>query len=144
MLLTSPASILAAYIIAQGLVTNPSANSNWPLYVSYVPDSPTNAGAIFNTSGLKDGRYMIGTVIQHFGIRIEIRSRNYNTGWAKLEAIATDLDTVQNEIVVIDSKTYLIQNVSRVEPMIPEGTEAGTKKRQLFTHNFRITVQKTF
>jgi len=145
-LLISPASILAAYLIAEGLVTDPSDGNSWPLYVSYMSDEiggKTNAGAIFNTPGLKDGRYMVGTVVQHFGIRIEIRSRAHNDGWAKLEAIATNLDSVQNESVVVSGETYLIQNVSRVEPMIPEGTEKGTKKRQLFSHNFRMTVKIT-
>ena len=146
MLLTTPALILATYIRAQGLMSIPADDDDWPLYVSYMPDSSgvkTNSGAIYDASGKKDGRLMAGTVIQHYGVQIKIRSSVYTTGWAKLEAIATNLYTIDNAEVTVSGEDYQICNVSRIEPIISLGNEEGTKERQLFKSDFLMTVKIT-
>ncbi len=145
MLLTSPAFILATYLIGQGLMTDPVDNDEWPLYVSFMPDSSdvkTDCGTLYDIPGTKDGRLMAGEVIQHFGFQLKIRSSDYNTGWAKAEAIATNLDSVNNNVETVEGEDYQICNVSRVEPIVALGTEAGTKQRRLFTINFLVTVKK--
>ena len=143
MLLSPPAEILAEYIKNEGLMSAPADNTAWPLYVSYLSDSgiKNNAGAIYDTPGLKDGRLMSGTVIQHYGLRLKIRCTVYNTGWAKIEAIATNLDSVKNKAIVVGGEKYVVANVSRVEPVVHLGAEDGTKKRQLFISDFLVTMK---
>ncbi len=142
-LLISPASILAAYIRSQGTMSDPADSIVWPLYVSYLPDeTETNAGAVYNTQGIKDGRLMEGSVIQHYGLQVKVRSDVHNTGWTKAEDISNDLDLIYREEIEVDSKDYLIHSVNRVGSIIALGTEPGTKKRQLFTINFLVTLNR--
>jgi len=146
MLLTSPATILATYIIEQALMSNPVEEADWPLYISYMPDSSdvkTNCGAIYDVPGLKNGRLMSGTVIQHYGVQLKLRSDDYITGWAKMESIVTNLDTIHNvEVEITSGENYQISNVTRVEPIAPLGIEKGTKGRRLFVNDFLVTVKE--
>ncbi len=143
----SPASIIAAYLIENeiGAMTDPSDRSNWPLYISHLPDGEnvkTNAGAIYDTTGIQDLRSMTGEGYQHPGIQIRIRSRNYETGYAKIENIANALDVVAWGIITIDSLEYRIQNVSRTSPIVSLGVETGTVRRFHFTINFLLTIRE--
>ncbi len=147
MLLISPAAVLAEYIIGQGLMSDPvsSGSPTWPLYISRMPDIgdvKTDCGAIYNAPGLKDGRLMIGTVIEHYGVRVVIRSRSHNDGWAKLEAITLNLDTVDNVTQVVVPDTYLIENITRTRPFDSLGAEEGTKGRELFECNFLLSMKR--
>ncbi len=146
-LLTSPAYILASYIIEQaiGSMTDPVDDNDWPLYVSRMPDGSdikTNCGTLYDTSGLKDGRLAEGTVIQHYGLQLRIRSDTHLVGWAKAEAIAIALDGVSNEVLAVGSYNYQIYNIRRMGPVISLGMEIGTKARRLFTVNFLVTLKR--
>lgn len=143
---TSPSSILAAYIVdTLDKMSWPEEKDNWPLFVSSMPDGDkveSNCGAIYDTAGVTDGRSMSGVIPQHPGIQLRIRSSVYETGYAKAEDIALELDEVANVSLVIDAGEYKIQNVSRTTPIIFLGPEPGTKRRFLFTVNFLLTVKK--
>ena len=146
-LLSSPAFVLASYIIEQviGSMTNPDDGSDWPIYISKMPDGPqvkTSCGAVYDTSGLKDGRIMDGGVTQHHGVQLKIRSSNHNTGWAKIETIALALDAVLNATITISIVLYKIYNITRTSPIISLGSEPGTQERQLFTINFLLTLER--
>ena len=142
----SPASIMAYYIIEELLkMTDPSDKDDWPLYISHLPDGSnvkTDAGAIYDTTGINDMRSMDGGVPQHPGIQIRIRSRSYETGYAKIEDIANALDEVVNASIEIGVLEYEIQNVSRTSPIVSLGVEPGTRRRFSFTINFLLTVRE--
>jgi len=143
-LLTSPAVILRAYITETlATMTLPTAKTTWPLYVGHFPDGgnvKTNAGCVYDTSGVNDLRQMNGFVPQHFGIQLRIRSRDYEDGWAKIEDVAEELDTANNESITINSIEYEIQNLSRSTPILALGVEPGTKRRYVFTVNYVMSV----
>ncbi len=148
-LTTSPAFILYKYITDNdiGSMTDPSDALALPLYVSYIPDSigtKTDLGSLFDVPGVKDGRLMTtGEVIPHHGIDLKIRSRDYVTGWAKAEEIATALDLLKNVIVTISSVTYQFDNISRNSLVNSEGVETkGTRKRYMFSVNFIVTLKR--
>jgi len=142
---TSPASIIAYYIISEmEKMTDPSDKDDWPLYISHLPDGTaikTDAGAIYDTTGIQDIRSMNGKVPEHPGIQIRIRSSNYETGYAKIEDIARDLDDVFNASIEIDSAEYEIQNISRTSPIVSMGVESGTKRRFHFSVNYILTLR---
>jgi len=139
-------SILAAYIINELLLmTSPSDEDDWPLYVSSMPDGDnvkTNCGAIYDTAGVLDGKLSSGEVIQHPGIQIRIRSDNYEMGYAKIEKIALTLDDICWNTITIGEDSYLLQNISRTTPVVPLGSERGYKRRFSFTVNFLCTIRK--
>jgi len=142
----SVVSILAADIInTLSLMTNPSNDDTWPLYISSMPDGDaveTNCGAIYDTAGVLDGKISDGEVIQHPGIQISIRSDNYETGYAKIEAIALALDDTFLDTITIGGDTYSLRNISRTTPVIPLGSERGYKRRFVFVVNFLVTLNK--
>jgi len=144
-LINTPASIMATYIIGEGLMTVPSARATWPLYVASLPDGANvkvNAGVVIGVSGSKDGRLMSsGEVIKHQGIIFRLRSSNYEKGYKKIEAIAFKLDRIDNSSVVVDAQSYELKNVSRDGPVNTLGLEEGTKRRFLFEVGFSATIK---
>ena len=141
----SPMTIIAAYVIGLGKMTDPDDKTTWPLYESHIPDGDdveTECGGVYDTTGINDPRSMNGTVNEHPGIQLRIRARNYETGRAKIEDIAAALDAVVRDTIVIGSSTYRLQNVSRTTPIVPLGYEPGTKRRIAFTVNYLLTVKK--
>ena len=145
-LVRSVISILAAYIINDlSLMTVPSGEGDWPLYISSMPDGDaveTNCGAIYDTTGVRDEKLSNGEVIQYPGIQLRIRSDDYEVGYAKIEAITLALDDICWDTIVVGGDTYLLQNISRATPVVPLGSERGYKRRFLFTVNFLCTLRK--
>lgn len=146
-ILTSPAYVLASYIIENviGSMTNPADEDDWPLYVSFMPDNPdieTNLGVLYDGPGMLDGRLMDGPVIQHHGLQLRIRSESYTIGWAKMEEIVSALDTVIRETITVGGEEYLILNVKRGGLITSLGVEGGTRNRRIFTTDFVITLRR--
>lgn len=141
----SPASVLASYIVGTGKMSVPSSGDAWPLYISSLPDGDNvkdNAGAIYDTTPLKDGRLMDGPIIQHYGVQLTVRSADYDDGWDKISDIAAMMDGVVNEMVTRTSVDYLLQNVTRAG-INALGLESGTtKRRYIFTVNFLLTLSE--
>lgn len=147
LLVSSPASIVAEYIVdTLGKMTWPLDKGNWPLYITHMPDGKSvksNCGAIYDTTGVLDARQMDGRWPTHPGLQLRIRARDYETGFVKIEDIASALDEVINVSVTVGEGIYEIQNLSRATAVTPLGLEAGsTKRRFLFTVNFLATIKK--
>ena len=136
---------MAYYIINElSEMTDPSDGDAWPLYDSGMPDGPqveTNCGAIYDLSGALDGRCMNGTVVSHPGVQIHIRSRDKNTGYAKIESIALALDGITSDTFSIGALDYELQNASRSSPIESLGIEPGTKRRFNFFVNYQLTIK---
>lgn len=139
----TPAAVIANYITGLALMTVPSAGGNWPLYISNMPDSPDNIGAIYNTTPTKDGRSMEGGgVMQHYGVQIGIRCTTEETGWDKCNVIAGQLAAIHNNETILNGDTYTIHNVTIIGGINSLGQEAGTKRRRIFTMNFLADISK--
>lgn len=142
----SPAAIAAEYLIeTSGSMVRYDSGSSWPLFVSHMPDGPnvpTDCGCIYDTSGVLDGKLMAGIVIEHPGIQLRVRSRDYQTGWAKIEATALVLDAINYDTLTKNSLEYELQNFSRTSGIVSLGLERGTNRRFLFTVNFAVTIKQ--
>ena len=139
----SQAHILRKYIIAQLLMTLPSAGGNWPLFTGHMPDMDADCGCVYSTAGVLDAKLLrSGEVIEKLGAQIMIRSTNYETAFAKMEAIVMTLDAAVNVNVAVSGNNYTLQNASRKTPIVPLGAEKGTADRLLFSVNFLLTIKK--
>ena len=84
--MTSPAQITRLALIAAEL----SGPSSWPAFVSQQPVSPPDdVLSVYDTGGgsplqMEDG-------LRRPTVQVRVRSRNYQTGWDKADAIARDL-----------------------------------------------------
>lgn len=141
----NPAAIIAHYLTGLALMSVPGAG-DWPLYISHLPDGDNvedNAGAIYNTTPVKDGRWMVdGSRMQHYGVQITIRSLTEEEGWDKCNILAGQLDIVHNAQTIFDGTTYEIHNVTNPGGINSLGEEIGTKRRKLFTMNFLVSMSK--
>lgn len=137
-----PPSVILYNLFEQGQA---SVIGGYQLFYSYLPDDPDNAIAIFDTAGRLDGRMMrTGEQIEHYGIQITIRGRNYVEAWRLANSIATYLDAVKKETVVIPGgDTYILHNVSRSGAVIPVGIETvNTRLRRIFSINMTVTLSR--
>lgn len=142
MITHSPAAIIADFLIAEGVFTDPSADSSWPLFIAHEPNSPDECGTIYTTTGVDDGRLMTGVNILHHGIQIRVRGDDYDAAWLQLQDALDSLEGLNNESVVIDSSTYTVFNTSQTGPAIPLGVEPGTRRRFLFTANLLVSLRE--
>lgn len=164
MLLDSPAEILAKYLVAAGIgyepgltsttTADPSANANWPIYISFAGDGddmPDPMIVIYDYKGLIEGRLMLnGETIEHYGIHIRLRSLEYSEGFAKSLQIANLLDGIARPTVQLGSTIYRIDAVSR-SSIIPLGTDpeagrmirtSGDRRRTQFAINAHLSLTK--
>lgn len=139
----SPADILAAWLIAEGYGTRPSANGLWPIYVNFMPGGNNEAICVYDTVGTNDGRsHRDGELIEHPGIQIRFRANDHRTGYYKADTIAKEgLDTINQAPAVINSSNYLIQNAKRTGNINSLGEDPATRKR-IFTVNALLTVSQ--
>ena len=141
----SPATIMTLYVIqVLGKMTDPSDRVDWPLYATHLPDNKnvkTNCGAIFDTPGTQERRSMTGEWPEHPGIQLRIRAENSETGYAKIEDVASALDEIFNGTITIGALEFEIQNVSRSSVIVSLGVESE-KRRVNFTVNFLLTIRE--
>lgn len=143
----SPATIIKELLTSSdfGYFTDPIEHGFWPLYIGHMPDgdlTKDDCGAVYDTSGVRDGRLMEGEVIFHYGLQLKIRSAHFADGWEKANAVASRLAQVKRELIEVEDTEYRIDNLSQTTQIIPLGLEEGTKRRFLSTINFITTIQE--
>ncbi len=125
------------------LFTDPSDASAWPVYIGHLPDGEAvgkNCAAVYDTSGIKEGRTADGEEQMLFGFQLSIRSDGYEEGWVKAKAAADFLAAVHNSTVTLGSDTYSVDSISQPSPPLALGVERGTSRRQLFSLNGLLRV----
>lgn len=138
----SPADILAAYLLSAGIVTSSAVADDWSAYVSHTPEKPDNCVSLYDTTPLKDGRMRDNTIVHHFSVMVQVRSRVRAAGWSKMQAVAGTLDNVNRNVVVCNGTSYRLQTVTRVSGPTDLGEEEeSSKKRRLFTLNVIFPVE---
>jgi hypothetical protein len=140
--MTSPADIIRELIGDLGH-TDIGIPATWPAYVSFLPDFPAEAVAVYDSIGVQDGRLMSGIKIEHDGIQIILRSPEYQDGWNKANDIALALDIQNNVSVDVESDTsYIVVNVSRIGTINAAGVdEKDGQRRHYFTINAKVTYR---
>lgn len=150
----SPADILAQLLINRELATATSPQ-RWQCFVNYLPDDETvhdDIMAVFDTSGIKDGRLMnSGKTIEHPGWQIRVRSLSPTAGLVYLKLIGDHLDVVQSETVTLDVPVdsisakrvrYRIENVQKTGTVLALGVDnKDHKRRRSCTLNGMMTVR---
>lgn len=143
-LYNSPAVILAKYIWdVLGIMNQPSTAGSYPLYINLLPDGneiPSNAGAIYDTSGVMDGRLTRGISIEHYGIQVKIRNTDYQQGWQKIREVCSYFENVLNQEVVVSDRSFNILSIMRASPIAYIGFD--DKRRYEFTVNFLVSMKE--
>lgn len=122
-----------------------SVNGAWPIFVSFLPQTPDSAICVYDTAGRLDGRLMTtGKVIEHPGIQVLVRGLDYPATWTKIDDLVLLLDGISNSSVALASdEVYSVQNISRTGAVIPVGVdETDGRRRNLFTANYIMTLSR--
>ena len=116
----------------------------WPVFVANTPDSPDNCLTVFETTGVQNGREMIGgAYFEQKGLQILVRSNTYPVGDSKARDIAKDFTETLSPYTLFQADSneyYRIHNISKSSGPIPAGRETEASKRYLFTINFTVTL----
>lgn len=138
----SPAVIIQKYLLDQDIFDQ----STWFLFVGSLPPSeegkaPIRAAALYDTPGLLDGREaQSGVVVGHPGFQLKLRTDKYTDGWKKINDSGDSLSLINNTTVIVDTSTYIVENVSAVSMPASLGPEQGSTRYDLFASNFILTV----
>lgn len=103
--MTTPSKIISEYLIGEGMLTHPSLEQDWPVYVGCLPDADgvdDDISAVFDSPGVLHGKQMDGVQRQHYGIQMRFRSVYEQDGYDKAQEIVTALLAMSNEDVEID------------------------------------------
>lgn len=138
--MASPAQVIAALLVAEGLVTRPSQNLDWPVQVGTEPKQPDNTVTIYDTGEDQDSRSMNGNRTSWPTIQIRIRSEDYPTGWDKGIAIQELLDSVANASAAVGTDIWHIQTVHVISALVPIGRQEENL-RYLFVINAALNLQ---
>lgn len=133
----SPAQIIRQFLQDASLIDE---SASWQSFVSFMPPEPNEALCFYDIAGVPNGRlHRTGEKIEHDGVQILLRGRDYTDAWVKSHAIATYLDIQRNVTVEMDSdNSYLVYNISRPGSILAVGIDPQDDKRR---HNFSINLQ---
>ena len=143
----SPAEILKTFLIDEmsPVVTDPTLNQAWPIYISEMPDQPDECVTVYDTPGTTDGMiHRTGAEVVHPGLQFKIRSVKYTDGWAKAYALVKALTITDPNFVMIGGNAYTILCLKMTSSILPIGYEQGTKRRELFTVNYLVTINELY
>lgn len=141
--MSMPSSILWEYLIeTAGLFSNPANGTAWPLYDGNLPDgnaTPNVAAALFNTSGLLEGKDMHSNLDQRYGIQVALRCFSESDGYDKAKEVQNSVKDIHNEdISIVSGETWRILNVHQTSPIVKIGIDE--KGRTLHTINFLLCM----
>jgi hypothetical protein len=143
--MSSPAQVIRKLLIAASLAPN-SQTAAWSPFVSFLPDVPDTAIAVYDTGGVLQGRIMrSGEKIEKPGIQVRLRSSDYPGAFSKAETIRDAIDALTPGTVVemAPGESWSIQNISRTSPILTTGIEeVGDRKRHNLTINAILTMRK--
>ncbi len=134
----SPADVIRKLLIDNG-------EEEGDVFVSLLPDDPDEAICVYDTPGTSDGRLMAtGEQIEHKGIQVRVRGKDYPTAWRWANDLAELLDAQKKTIVAMDPPLYyVVHNVSRRGAILPAGIESEDRRRHEFTINAVTTLEES-
>lgn len=139
--MTPPADLIRLYLISVNLGAN--GGTEWPIYISFFPDTPDKAIVIYDTAGIPDGRIMgTGERVEHPGVMIHVRDQSYVLAYTRSRDIALALDGIYNSPIQSGSENWTIINASRTGDIIALGAEPEGRRRQMFSINAVLTIRK--
>lgn len=105
---TSPAQALGRYFRAIALSPNVST-LDWFSYIGAIPSATgtrDNIIVLYDSAPITDGRdHRTGDFILHPGIQVRVRSKGYDVGWAKIQAIKTALELINGQSLTVNGET---------------------------------------
>lgn len=137
----SPACVIQNYLINQGLATNPIDGGSWPVYCGLLPDSPDNAIAVFDTTGISQGKaHVTGETFWNYGIQVMVRSKTESVGSAKVLAIYSDFENLRRHRLTLQGIRWQIDVINLPAGHTLIGYESEASRRRIYTMNLLVPM----
>lgn len=137
--MSSPADILAAYLIDRGIGLEAPATP-WPITVGFMPDKGNEALTTYDNGGKLEGKIQrTGKSILKPGIQVKVRSIDYEGGWDKAQDVFGLFDSTKNFQLTFNTHLWMIQAVHNTTPIMSLGQEDNTRRHR-FTINAIMTL----
>lgn len=133
-LLNSPAAIVRELLVLKVLGSMPSSGSEWPVFVSHLPDGDDldNAICVYDTVSRLHGETPDGISVEHKGVTLSIRSSVYTVGKAKLAELIDFLDALSTEVLTLGVNRYEVDNA--VQEVVDFGGYDGQRRSLFFSY----------
>lgn len=137
------ADIVRELLIDQLLATDPVDGDDWPAYCQREPNTPDSLMTLYPTDSDQFGKIQItGRDWEEYGLQILIRSKGYDTGYAKAAAIADALKSLRRVTITIGVNEYLIHAFRKITAILPLGTDTPNSKLYRFSMNYQVSITK--
>lgn len=141
---TMPSNIIWSYSVEEAtLFSDPNDDDEWPLYIGHLPDgneAPNECAAIYNTTGIFNGKDMWGNIDQHFGVEFHVRSLTEADGYDRTKDIEDDFKDVHNvDITVVSGEVWRLYNLHQTTPVVTLGVDE--QRRFHHTINFACCMK---
>ncbi len=148
-LLHSPADIVRWLMVDAGQASDPTLATldDWPAYVDVETDTPDAVITVTDTTGQSDGRDMVdGSLNQHYGFQVRIRSVGKPDGFAKAQSLRRWMSEgayrERLSVVPFGPATYTVHCFAKIGQVLSLGTDAPSSRRWLHTVNAMVTVSR--
>lgn len=145
----SPADILRYLLIDLDYGVLPTgqtvSSDTWLIFADLEPDRPDNCITVYNTNNIQFGRSQIdGSIFEHEGFQIRIRSATSVIGYRKSAALVEALDNIiYFNTVTIGEDTYCIRSTRRIGDINALGKDTPTPtQRSVYTINGTIVLKQ--
>lgn len=137
----TPAQVIAQ-LLQDNAIFAAHDGTPWPLFVSSMPETPDQAGCLYDTSPVLHGFLQkTRAQMQHWSIQLRVRSISYDDGWVKAQDALENLIQESFDVVTVAGSSYTIQAIVPATGVVALGVEQeGTKRRNLFTVNFLVAL----
>jgi hypothetical protein len=137
----TPATIVGAALVEDGMFGAYLQSEEWPLFVSLLPSDPCNAAAIFDTTPMVERSVYPAPRRRSYGIQLLVRSRDALEGRERMNDAFDDFATFQNRNVQINSNWYRIKQLQAITGIIHLGVIPGDPRRcHLYSLNMRGVI----
>lgn len=138
----SPAYVLRQALVDLGLGTNPADNGDWPVVARKEPDEPDNVLTVYNTAGRDLGRTNPDQGrVELYGIQVRVRASTPDAGGPKARLVASTLDALYLQPVVVDGSRYQIAHFARTTDVLDLGVDSPVTNRSLFVVNGLVSLE---
>lgn len=137
----TPATIIGAALVEDGMFGAYLAGEEWPLFVSALPDAPDNAGCVFDGQAMVERSIHRSSRRRVYSVQLLVRATDVLEGRQRCNDVYDDLLTFQNRDLQINSNYYRIQQIHFATGIIHLGIIPDDyKRRHLFSMNMRSVV----
>jgi hypothetical protein len=135
----SPAAIFGAALVEAGVVSSYGFGSDWPIFISFIPDEPDNAVVIFDTTPVNERRVHQGSFRRQYGLQLLIRAENAVDGRTKAGELYEEIITIRNRDLTVNGDDYRIKSAHYTTGII-HIPQLDDRRRHFFSMNMLSVI----